>query len=49
MEMKGKPGISRDVVHKELAEMSTVLLETLLKPEENGLSTTIRKDSKAKL
>ena len=49
MEMKGKPGISRDVVQKELAEMSTVLIDTLLKPEENGLSTTIRKDSTAKL
>jgi phosphomannomutase len=49
MEMKGTPGVARDSVQKELMAMSAVLLEELLKPDENGLSTTSQKDSKSKL
>ena len=37
IEMAGKPGGTRDVVEQELKEMVEVLLEELLKPDENGL------------
>ncbi|GMH99481.1 hypothetical protein TrVE_jg3870 [Triparma verrucosa] len=37
IEMAGKPGVKRDVVEQELKEMVEVLLEELLKPDENGL------------
>jgi phosphomannomutase len=40
IEMKGQPGVSRDIVQQDLTEMSSVLLETLLKPTENGLTTS---------
>lgn len=37
IELKGKPGIPRETVARELETMSAVLLETLLEPEKNGL------------
>jgi phosphoglucomutase/phosphoglucomutase/phosphopentomutase len=37
IEMKGPPGIPRDRVTRELEEMCSVILEELLRPEENGL------------
>ena len=36
-ELKGKPGVARSVVQKELENMSAVILEELLHPEANGL------------
>jgi phosphomannomutase len=47
IEMKGQPGVSRDIVQKELTEMSGLILNKLLKPDENGLLTT--RQEKAKL
>jgi phosphoglucomutase/phosphoglucomutase/phosphopentomutase len=41
IEMRGKPGVSRSAVYRELMEMSNVILEALLKPNENGLSSRI--------
>ena len=37
IELKGKPGVPRDTVAQDLETMANVLLETLLKPEKNGL------------
>jgi len=37
IEMKGKPGVPRDVVGKELEAMASFILEKLLEPEKNGL------------
>lgn len=37
IELKGRPGVPRDVVAKDLEEMSAFILETLLEPEKNGL------------
>jgi phosphomannomutase len=37
IELKGKPGVSREVVTEDLAIMSAILLETLLQPEKHGL------------
>lgn len=37
IELKGQPGVPRNVVAKDLEEMSGVLLETLLEPKKNGL------------
>eukprot|EP00538_Stauroneis_constricta_P011357 CAMPEP_0119546788 /NCGR_PEP_ID=MMETSP1352-20130426/1048_1 /TAXON_ID=265584 /ORGANISM="Stauroneis constricta, Strain CCMP1120" /LENGTH=642 /DNA_ID=CAMNT_0007591515 /DNA_START=81 /DNA_END=2009 /DNA_ORIENTATION=+ len=37
IEMKGKPGVARADVAKELTEMAPVILEKLLEPEKNGL------------
>lgn len=37
IEMCGKPGETRENVQKELHEMSDIILELLLRPEENGL------------
>ena len=37
IEMAGKPGVAREVVENELKTMVAVLLEELLKPDENGL------------
>ena len=37
LEMKGQPGVPREMVAQELRKMSDVLLETLLEPEKNGL------------
>ena len=37
VEMKGKPGVSRDVVTKDLHRMCDIILEELLHPEANGL------------
>jgi phosphomannomutase len=37
VEMKGKPGVARDVVAKELNKMASSVLESLLEPEKNGL------------
>jgi phosphomannomutase len=39
IEMKGKPGVARDVVEKDLNEMASFLLETLLEPEKNNLKS----------
>eukprot|EP00980_Cylindrotheca_fusiformis_P019150 scaffold6486_cov96-Cylindrotheca_fusiformis.AAC.14 len=38
IEMKGRPGQSRDVVAQELDVMAPLILEKLLEPEKNGLS-----------
>ena len=40
IEIKGKPGVSRNIVQTELTIMSRVLLDTLLRPAENGLYTS---------
>ena len=37
IEMKGKPGNTRDAVSKDLQDMAPVILEKLLEPEKNGL------------
>jgi phosphomannomutase len=37
-EMKGSPGMSREVVAKELETMAPLILEKLLEPEKNGLT-----------
>jgi phosphomannomutase len=37
IEMKGTPGVSRDVVAKELQTMAGIILEKLVQPKENGL------------
>lgn len=37
IEMKGKPGVSRDTVQKDLDEMVETVLDKLLEPEKNGL------------
>jgi len=37
IEMKGEPGVSRDVVTADLLKMCDVILEELLHPEANGL------------
>jgi phosphomannomutase len=37
IEMKGRPGVSRDVVQKDLKVMVDIVLEKLLQPEKNGL------------
>jgi phosphomannomutase len=39
IEMKGSPGKSREQVSKELEAMAPFILEVLLEPEKNGLST----------
>ena len=40
MEMKGRPGVRREVVEKELSEMASYLLEELLQPTQNGLQSS---------
>jgi phosphomannomutase len=40
LELRGKPGVSRSIVHQELMEMSKILLQELLRPQENGLYTS---------
>lgn len=37
IEMKGKVGVSRETIEKDLKEMSDVILEELVKPKEHGL------------
>jgi phosphomannomutase len=37
IEMRGQPGVDRDTVVQNLRLMSKILIEALLKPEENGL------------
>ena len=37
LEMRGKPGVERNIVEAELKECSNVLLEELLEPSVNGL------------
>mmetsp|Transcript_19360 Transcript_19360/g.28388 ORF Transcript_19360/g.28388 Transcript_19360/m.28388 type:complete len:238 (+) Transcript_19360:40-753(+) len=37
IELRGKPGIKRDIVVEELKCMSDAVLEELIRPEENGL------------
>ena len=39
LEMKGQPGVSRDVVAQELEGMATIILDKLLEPEKNGLKS----------
>jgi phosphomannomutase len=39
IEMKGQPGVARDIVAKELETMAAFILETLLEPAKNGLKT----------
>ena len=41
IEMRGNPGVSRDVVTKDLEEMSEIILEELLHPSENGLNSRL--------
>ncbi len=41
IEMRGKPGVKRDVVMKELQEMSDVILEELLHPAANGMKSKL--------
>jgi Phosphomannomutase len=40
IEMRGKPGVARDVVEKDLKQMSNYILEELLQPTKNGLKRT---------
>lgn len=40
IEMKGKPGVSRDEVSKNLEKMAAYVLDKLLEPEKNGLKKT---------
>jgi phosphomannomutase len=40
LELPGAPGVPRDAVAKSLEEMSEILLEALLQPEQNGLRRT---------
>jgi phosphomannomutase len=37
IEMKGKPGVARDVVENDLNEMASFILEKILEPERNNL------------
>lgn len=37
IEMKGQPGVPRDVVEKDLKTMVDIVLDKLLEPEKNGL------------
>ena len=37
IEMKGQPGVARDVVEKDLMTMVDIVLDKLLEPEKNGL------------
>ena len=39
IEMKGQPGVSRDVVANELETMAALILTKLLEPEKNGLKS----------
>jgi len=38
IEMQGQPGVSREEVTKELMRASSIILETLLEPDSNGLA-----------
>jgi phosphomannomutase len=40
IEMKGKPGVSREEVSKSLEQMAPYVLDKLLEPEKNGLKKT---------
>lgn len=40
IELKGQPGVPRSKVNSDLAAMSKVILDELLKPDENGLRKT---------
>jgi phosphomannomutase len=37
IEMKGQPGVARDVVQQDLKTMVGIVLDKLLEPEKNGL------------
>jgi phosphomannomutase len=39
IEMKGKPGVARDAVLKELETMAPLILEKVLEPSKNGLTS----------
>ena len=39
IELKGHPGVSRKTVEEEIKSMANIILETLLKPDQNGLTT----------
>ncbi len=39
IEMKGQPGVSRDIMAKEVETMAAFILEKLLEPGRNGLKT----------
>lgn len=41
IEMRGQPGVAREVVKKDLEEMSKIILEKLLHPKENGLQSKL--------
>jgi len=41
IEMRGKPGVKRDIVMKELKEMSDFILEELLHPAANGMKSKL--------
>jgi phosphoglucomutase/phosphoglucomutase/phosphopentomutase len=38
IELKGKPGVSREKVERDLAEMSEIILDDLLQPSKNALT-----------
>jgi phosphomannomutase len=41
IEMRGKPGVARDIVEKDLKEMSNYVIEELLQPTKNGLKRSM--------
>mmetsp|Transcript_16920 Transcript_16920/g.32040 ORF Transcript_16920/g.32040 Transcript_16920/m.32040 type:complete len:613 (-) Transcript_16920:87-1925(-) len=41
IEMRGKPGVARDVVEKDLQQMSDYIIEELLQPTKNGLKRSM--------
>jgi phosphomannomutase len=40
IELKGEPGVSREVVEQDLQDMSAILLEELVQPSKHGLQRT---------
>ena len=43
IEMKGKVGVSRETVEKDLKKMSDIVLNELVRPEEHGLIISEKK------
>jgi phosphomannomutase len=41
IEMRGKPGVARDIVENDLKEMSNIIIEELLHPSANGLKRSV--------
>ena len=38
IEMKGKVGVPRETIERELKEMSEIIIQELVKPKEHGLT-----------